>query len=261
MFWIPPDEKARVLMVHAESHDLIGWMTGRLLEQGHTEPKFHALARPAITEREATHRAITMAELVGQPIYVVHVSGEGSMRQIAEAQASGSANLRRNLPAILASHGARPRPSRLRGCEVLLHAAAPVPDSQRALWRGLATGLYQAVSSDHSAFRFGDTKGKLAFGSSAPFESDPARPARARDTSAAALLGRGGEAIAGRSTSSSRLPQRSRPRSSVSILARGQLQSARTPIWSFGIATAKWRSGPKISTTRWIILHTRAGWS
>ena len=47
------------------------------------------------------------------------------------------------------------------------------PDSQRALWRGLATGIFQAVSSDHSAFRFGDTKGKLAFGSSTPFNRIP----------------------------------------------------------------------------------------
>ena len=47
------------------------------------------------------------------------------------------------------------------------------PDSQRALWRGLATGIFQAVSSDHSAVRFGDTKGKLAFGSSTPFNRIP----------------------------------------------------------------------------------------
>jgi len=162
-----------VVMVHAESHDLIGWMTGRLLEQGHTEPKFHALARPAITEREATHRAITMAELVGQPIYVVHVSGEGSMRQIAEAQAQGLRIFAETCPQyLLLTARDLDRP----GFEGAKYCCTPPPrdqDSQRALWRGLATGIFQAVSSDHSAFRFGDTKGKLAFGSSAPFNRIP----------------------------------------------------------------------------------------
>lgn len=162
-----------VVMVHAESHDLIGWMTGRLLEQGHTEPKFHALARPAIAEREATHRAITMAELVGQPIYVVHVSSEGAMRQIAEAQAQGLRIFAETCPQYLvltARDLDRP------GFEGAKYCCTPPPrdtGSQGALWRGLATGTFQAVSSDHSAFRFGDVKGKLAFGPNAPFNQIP----------------------------------------------------------------------------------------
>jgi len=114
-----------------------------------------------------------MAELVGQPIYVVHVSGEGSMRQIAEAQAQGLRIFAETCPQYLlltARNLDRP------GFEGAKYCCTPPPrdqDSQRALWRGLATGIFQAVSSDHSAFRFGDTKGKLAFGSSAPFNRIP----------------------------------------------------------------------------------------
>lgn len=33
-----------LVMVHAENHDMIRWLAHRLLEQGHTAPKFHAVA-------------------------------------------------------------------------------------------------------------------------------------------------------------------------------------------------------------------------
>ena len=55
-----------MVMVHAESHDLIAWITSRLLNAGRIAAKFHAVARPAIAEREATHRAISFAEFQKQ---------------------------------------------------------------------------------------------------------------------------------------------------------------------------------------------------
>ena len=57
--------------------------------QGHTAPHVHALARPAVVEREATHRAIALAELVDVPILIVHVSGAEAIEQIRWAQSRG----------------------------------------------------------------------------------------------------------------------------------------------------------------------------
>ena len=67
-------EKALVLF-HAENSDVTGWLTDQLEAAGHTAPKYHAASRPMAAEREATHRAITLAEIVGVSILVVHVSG------------------------------------------------------------------------------------------------------------------------------------------------------------------------------------------
>src|SRR3954452_7347708 len=50
-----------MVMVHAENHDVISFLTDRLLAAGMTQPKFHAVAHAAIAEREATHRAISLA--------------------------------------------------------------------------------------------------------------------------------------------------------------------------------------------------------
>ena len=64
-----------LVMIHAENADCIGWLTERLERAGDVAPRFHAAARPQIAEREATHRAIALSELVDTPILIVHVSG------------------------------------------------------------------------------------------------------------------------------------------------------------------------------------------
>ncbi len=78
-----------MVMVHAENNDMIKWMADRLLQAGLRAPKFHAVARPMLVEREATHRSIALAELVDVPILIVHVSGGEAIEQIRWAQERG----------------------------------------------------------------------------------------------------------------------------------------------------------------------------
>src|SRR5262249_48204437 len=61
-------ETGALVMVHAENYDAIRFLTDRLERQGQTAPRFHATSRPIPVEREATHRAISLAELVDLPI-------------------------------------------------------------------------------------------------------------------------------------------------------------------------------------------------
>ncbi len=81
--------ESALVMVHAENYDAIRFMTERLERAGHTEPYFHGTSRPAPVEREATHRAITFAELVDVPIMIVHVSSGDAVEQIRWAQSRG----------------------------------------------------------------------------------------------------------------------------------------------------------------------------
>ena len=53
-----------LVAVHCENDAAIGWRIEALLRAGLTAPKHHAWARPPVVEREATHRAIALAELV-----------------------------------------------------------------------------------------------------------------------------------------------------------------------------------------------------
>ncbi|GJD54026.1 D-hydantoinase [Methylobacterium crusticola] len=78
-----------LVMVDCEGYDAIKFMTERLEAAGSKAPYYHAVSRPESVEREATHRAISHAELTDVPIMVVHVSGREAMEQIRWAQNRG----------------------------------------------------------------------------------------------------------------------------------------------------------------------------
>ena len=78
-----------LVTVHCENYDAINWRTEALLKAGLTAPKYHAWARPSMLEREATHRAIALAEMVDQPIQVFHVSCAEVAEEISRAQDRG----------------------------------------------------------------------------------------------------------------------------------------------------------------------------
>ena len=94
-------ERARDLealtMVHAENGDIIDLLVKRALARGDTSAINHALTRPEYVEAEATGRAATIAEHVGAPLFVVHVTCAAAAAEIEAAQQRGAAVYRRDL--------------------------------------------------------------------------------------------------------------------------------------------------------------------
>ena len=82
-------ETGALVMVHAENFDAIRFLTDRLERGGQTAPHFHGASRPIVVEREATHRAIALAELIDVPVMIVHVSNREAMEEIRRAQQRG----------------------------------------------------------------------------------------------------------------------------------------------------------------------------
>lgn len=157
-----------MVMVHAENDDAIRWITGRLLDRGHTAPKFHAVAHSRIAEAEATHRAIALAELVDQPILIVHVASAEATAEIARAQARGLKIYGETCPQYLFLTAQDLDRDGLEGAK---YCCSPPPRdaaAQEAIWLGLQTGTFQVFHSDHAPFRFDET-GKLAAGPRATF--------------------------------------------------------------------------------------------
>ena len=160
-------------MIHAENSDVIAWLTDALERSGQTRPRHHADARPAIAEREATHRAISLAEVVGVPLLVVHVSGGEAMEQIAAARHKGLKIFAETCPQYLFLTA---DDLDLNGFEGAKHICSPPPRdaaSQESVWRGLQDGTFQVFSSDHAPFRFDDPHGKKVRGETASFVHVP----------------------------------------------------------------------------------------
>ncbi|PKU26264.1 dihydropyrimidinase [Telmatospirillum siberiense] len=162
-----------MVMVHAENADCIAWLTERLEGQGKTAPGYHAASRPAVVEREATHRVIAFSELVDVPILIVHVSGADAMRQIRWGQDRGLRIYAETCPQYLfltADNLAAP------GFEGAKCICSPPPrdaGNQQAIWDGLAGGVFQIFSSDHAPFRYADPQGKQVHGEKAAFRYVP----------------------------------------------------------------------------------------
>ena len=57
---------------------------------GVTGPEGHLQSRPEDVEAEAVHRAVTLADQVGCPLYVVHVTGKAAADEVARARARGA---------------------------------------------------------------------------------------------------------------------------------------------------------------------------
>ncbi len=162
-----------MVMVHAENSDAIGWLTERLLRAGNTAPRFHPASRPQIVEREATHRAIALAELVDVPILIVHVSGKEALEQIRWARNRGQRVYAETCPQYcLLTANDLDRPG-FEGAKYICSPPLRGKEDQEAIWGGLASGLIQVFSSDHAPYRLNDPQGKLAHGPDAPFNKIP----------------------------------------------------------------------------------------
>lgn len=147
-----------LVMVHAEGYDQIRFMADRLERHGETAPFYHAVSRPELVEREAAHRAISHAELIGIPIMIVHVSGREAMEQIEWARRRGLKIFAETCPQYLVLTA-----DDLKGLDMDISGAkyvcSPPPRdraSQDAIWRGLQNGVFQTFSSDHCPFRYDD---------------------------------------------------------------------------------------------------------
>jgi dihydropyrimidinase len=154
------NQNQALVMVHAEGHDAIKFLSEKLAREGHNEAYYHSVSRPIPVEREATHRAISFAEIVETPIMIVHVSNRQSMEEIRRAQQRGQNVFGETCPQYLvltAEDLAQPGP------EGNKYVCSPPPrdrDSQLACWDGITQGVFEIFSSDHCPFRYDDT-GKL----------------------------------------------------------------------------------------------------
>src|SRR5262245_46343091 len=154
-------ETGALVMVHAENYDAIRFLTDRLERAGKTAPHHHAASRPIPVEREATHRAIALSEIVDVPIMIVHVSNRDAMEEIRRAQQRGLKIYGETCPQYLVLTAKDLEGLNMEGAKYVCSPPPRDHASQAACWEGLQQGVFALFSSDHCPFRY-DEKGKLA---------------------------------------------------------------------------------------------------
>ena len=139
--------------VHAENGELVFLLQQQLLQRGITGPEGHPLSRPPTVEAEAAQRAIAIADVLGVPIYVVHVSCAESAEAIARARARGQ----RVYGEVLAGHlliddSVYRHPDFATAAAHVMSPPFRPRGHQEALWRGLQSGQLHTTATDHCTF-------------------------------------------------------------------------------------------------------------
>ncbi|RIX99538.1 dihydropyrimidinase [Aureimonas flava] len=150
-----------LVMVHCENEDAIRYLIGRHEADGDLAPRAHATTRPIVVEREATHRALSLAEVVDVPVVIVHVSNGPAIDEIRAARARGRKVIGETCPQYLVLTAADLDGMDWEGAKFVCSPPPRDKASQDACWNGLETGVFDLFSSDHCPFRYDDPAGKL----------------------------------------------------------------------------------------------------
>ena len=139
--------------VHAENGELVYLLQKTVSEMGIKGPEGHPLSRPPMVEAEAANRAIAIADVLGAPIYVVHVSCVESAEAIARARARGQ----RVYGEVLAGHlvlddSVYRHPDFATAAAHVMSPPFRPKGNSEFLWRGLQSGNLHTTATDHCTF-------------------------------------------------------------------------------------------------------------
>ena len=139
--------------VHAENGELVYQLQQKLLAMGMTGPEAHPLSRPPAAEGEAANRAIRMAEVIGVPLYIVHVSTKDALDEITRARNAGQRVYGEALAGhLLIDDSVYLDPDFEKAAAHVMSPPFRTKDHQEALWKGLQSGNLQTTATDHCCF-------------------------------------------------------------------------------------------------------------
>jgi dihydropyrimidinase len=150
-------ENGSTIMMHAENGIAIDVLIEQALATGETDPIHHGMVRRSVLEGEATHRAIKLAEVAGCPLYIVHLSAQEALEEVAIARDMANNVFAETCPQYLFLD----LDDLGDGFEGAKYVCSPplrdrAEGHHEALWAGLATNDLQVVSTDHCPFNFED---------------------------------------------------------------------------------------------------------
>ena len=151
-------DNGALVCLHAEHGQMIDVLVKEALAEGHTEPKYHSLTRPPVTEAEATHRTIRMADVAGAPVYFVHLSCTEALEEVRMAKATRDYVYAETCTHYLTLDSSMYDKEGFEAAKYVLTPPLRDKGHQEDLWGGLRRDDVQIVSTDHSPWRYADQK-------------------------------------------------------------------------------------------------------
>ncbi|TCT36276.1 dihydropyrimidinase [Martelella mediterranea] len=149
------------VMIHCENEDAIRFLIDKHELEGNVAPRAHASTRSVAVEREATHRAISLAEIAEVPIVIVHVSNGEARDEITRARQRGLKITGETCPQYLTLTADDLEGMDWEGAKFVCSPPPRDEKEQEECWIGIENGTFDLFSSDHCPFRYNDERGKL----------------------------------------------------------------------------------------------------
>lgn len=145
-------EEGLIVMVHAENGDVLDVLIKDNVARGNLATEYHARSHPAWAEAEATMRAVALAGIAGAPLYVVHMTCEESVDQLRYGRERGLPVMGETCPQYL--FFTIDNLSQHDGAKYVCSPPVRTKKDNEYLWKALASGHLQAVSTDHCPFLY-----------------------------------------------------------------------------------------------------------
>jgi dihydropyrimidinase len=140
-----------LINVHATNGDMIDYLVAKHRDEGKLAPLYHYLSQPEITEAEASERFTDMAFYTGCPGYIVHLTCEGALNAVRQAE-------RRNQQIFVETCiqylilDASLYENNFEGAKWVMSPPLREKKDQQALWAGINQGIVKVVATDHCPF-------------------------------------------------------------------------------------------------------------
>ncbi len=147
-------ELGGIATIHAENGDVVWNLQQKLLHEGKSGPEWHAVSRPPEVEGEATNRAIRIAEVVGIPVYIVHMSCKAALEAVIAARLRGQRGVYAEslINHLLLDDSVYQKPNFEAAAYVMSPPFRPKGNPE-ALWDGIKAGMIQVTGTDHCPFK------------------------------------------------------------------------------------------------------------
>jgi len=140
-------QEGGLAMVHAESGLAIDYLEDKYLKSGGAQKDVFLKTRPDALEAEAVFRAISIAEVMGCPLYVAHVSAGRGVAPIRRARERGLRVYAETCPQYLALTDDEVR---RKGPLAKIGPPLRTKEDNHALWKAVEEGVIDVIASDHA---------------------------------------------------------------------------------------------------------------
>ena len=139
-----------MVTVHATNGDVIDYLTAKHRAEGKLSPLYHYLSQPEVTEAEASARFTDLANYTECPGYIVHLTCEGALNAVREANKRNQHVLVETCIQYLVIDASLYE--REDGAKWVMSPPLREKKDQATLWAGINQGVVKVVATDHCPF-------------------------------------------------------------------------------------------------------------